>query len=94
MTSFIRLFASKTLKTFILDRFLSENTITPLVFQQFYFVGCENTIKHMFFHFLGWARSQASQDKQAKQSKPKPSPLLVRVTLEIIFVFQEIQENP
>ena len=32
LTSFIRCFASTTLKTFILDRFLSANTIKPTVF--------------------------------------------------------------
>ena len=32
---FVMLFASNTLKTFILDRLLSENTIKPMAFQFF-----------------------------------------------------------
>ena len=34
MIAFIRFFAPKTLKTLIVDGFLSENTIKPMVFQQ------------------------------------------------------------
>ena len=38
LTSFISFFASTTLKTFILDRFLSENIIKPMLFQHFAFL--------------------------------------------------------
>ena len=35
LISFIRLLQSKTLKTFILDTFASENSIQPMAFQHF-----------------------------------------------------------
>ena len=52
LSSFIRFFASTTLKTFILDRFLSENAIKLLLFLYFEFGGGKNTVKqHVFQHF-------------------------------------------
>ena len=47
LTSFIRFFASTTLKTFILDRFLSENAIKLMLFHYFEFGGGKNTVKQM-----------------------------------------------
>ena len=45
-TRFIPFLESKTLKTLILDRFLSEHTIKPMLFQHFAFLRCDSTIKH------------------------------------------------
>ena len=46
LTRFITFLESKTLNTLILDRFVSENTIKPMLLQHFAFLRCESTIKH------------------------------------------------
>ena len=53
LTSFIRFFASTTLKTFILDRCLSENAIKLMLLHYFEFGGGNNTVKQMFFQHFG-----------------------------------------
>ena len=46
LTCFITFLEPKTLKTLILDRFLSENTIKPMLFQHFVFL--ENEYEHEY----------------------------------------------
>ena len=53
LTSVIRLFASTTLKTFILDRFLSENAIKLMLFHYFEFGGGKNIVKQMVVQHFG-----------------------------------------